>query len=96
MLPACLPSEATPARRGRLATASPSCGGEDASVTSSAALKNLRAPQKSHAWQYKKPRSLRVGIAAVMALANVTVFEHRVLFRFLTNLAAAGRSIGFD
>jgi len=34
--------------------------------------------------------------AAVMALANVTVFEHPALFRFLTNTAAAGRSVGMD
>jgi Zn-finger nucleic acid-binding protein len=34
--------------------------------------------------------------AAVMALANFTVFEHPALFRFLTNTAAGGRSIGMD
>src|SRR5262249_1667708 len=34
--------------------------------------------------------------AAVMALANVTVFEHPALFRFLTNTASAGRSVGMD
>jgi len=34
--------------------------------------------------------------AAIMALANVTVFEHPALFRFLTNTAAAGHSIGMD
>ena len=34
--------------------------------------------------------------AAVMALANFTVFEHPALFRFLTNTAAAGRSVGMD
>jgi Zn-finger nucleic acid-binding protein len=34
--------------------------------------------------------------ASVMALANFTVFEHPALFRFLTNTAAAGRSIGMD
>ena len=34
--------------------------------------------------------------AAVVALANVTVFEHPALFRFLTNTSAAGRSVGMD
>ncbi|HZE12514.1 MAG TPA: zf-TFIIB domain-containing protein, partial [Chthoniobacterales bacterium] len=34
--------------------------------------------------------------AAVMALANFTVFEHPALFSFLTNTAASGRSIGMD
>lgn len=34
--------------------------------------------------------------AAVMTLANVTVFEHPALFQFLTNTAAAGRSVGMD
>jgi hypothetical protein len=34
--------------------------------------------------------------AAVMALANVTVFEHPALFRFLTNTAAGGRGVGMD
>jgi hypothetical protein len=34
--------------------------------------------------------------AAVMALANFTVFEHPTLFKFLTNTAAAGRSVGMD
>jgi Zn-finger nucleic acid-binding protein len=34
--------------------------------------------------------------AAVMALANFTVFEHPALFKFLTNTAAAGRSVGMD
>ncbi len=34
--------------------------------------------------------------AAVMTLANFTVFEHPALFKFLTNTAAAGRSVGMD
>jgi len=34
--------------------------------------------------------------AAVMALANFTVFEHPALFKFLANTAAAGRSVGMD
>lgn len=34
--------------------------------------------------------------SAVMALANFTVFEHPALFRFLTNTASAGRSVGMD
>ena len=34
--------------------------------------------------------------AAAMALANFTVFEHPALFRFLTNTAAGGRSVGMD
>jgi Zn-finger nucleic acid-binding protein len=34
--------------------------------------------------------------AAVMTLANVTVFEHPALFRFLTNTASAGHSVGMD
>jgi Zn-finger nucleic acid-binding protein len=34
--------------------------------------------------------------AGVMALANFTVFEHPALFKFLTNTAAAGRSVGMD
>jgi len=34
--------------------------------------------------------------AAVMALANFTIFEHPALFRLLTNTTAAGRSVGMD
>jgi NTP pyrophosphatase (non-canonical NTP hydrolase) len=34
--------------------------------------------------------------AAVMTLANVAVFEHPALFRFLTNTASAGHSVGMD
>ncbi len=34
--------------------------------------------------------------SAVMTLANFTLFEHPPLVRFLSNIAAAGRSIGMD
>jgi Zn-finger nucleic acid-binding protein len=34
--------------------------------------------------------------ASVTALINFTIFEHPALFRFLTNAAQAGRSIGMD